>query len=187
MAEEGLPYEHQLDEIVTRVNAFRVDGIVPESFLTPSFLKYFLVAMEPGVLADVNWNNISGIFVRSPVLLMMYVDKDVLMAMSKQQVWEIDASVGYYPPHSLALVKLYPVSPVFMLTTVYVPAVQERMEFLHALIDLHSLQMEAVALIYLPKNYMYMPEPSSGDHYTLLPLSREQGHLYCGAVNFRGS
>ena len=31
--------------------------------------------------------------------------------------------------------------------------------------------MEAVALVYMPKNCMYMPEPSSGDHYTLLPLT----------------
>ena len=31
--------------------------------------------------------------------------------------------------------------------------------------------MEAVALIYMPKNCTYMPEPSSGDHYTLLPLT----------------
>ena len=88
MAEEELPHEHQLDEITTRVNAYRADGIAPESFLTPSFLKYFPVVMEPGVLTDVNWNNISGLFVRSPVLPMTYVDNDVLVAMSKQQVWE---------------------------------------------------------------------------------------------------
>ena len=40
-----------------------------------------------------------------------------------------------------------------------------------ALTNLHTLQMEAVALVYMPKNCMYMPEPSSGDHYTLLPLT----------------
>ena len=174
MAEEELPYEHQLDEITTRVNAFRVNGIAPESFLMPSFLKYFPMAMEPGVLTDVNWNNISGLFVWSPVLPMMYVDKDILVAMSKQQVWETDASEGYHPRCSLALVKLYLVAPVYTLTTVYVPAIQERMRFLPTLSDLHSLQMEAVALIYMPRNYMYMPEPSSGNHYTLLSLTRDK-------------
>ena len=96
MAEEELSHEHQLDEITIRVNVYRVDGIVPESFLMPS-LKYFPMVMELGVLTDVNWNNISGLFVRSLVLLMMYVDNDVLMAMSKQQVWETDASEGYHP------------------------------------------------------------------------------------------
>ena len=96
MAEEELQHEHQLDEIATQVNVYRVDGIAPESFLMPSFLKYFPVVMEPGVLTDVNWN-ISGLFVRSPVLPMMYVDNDVLLAMSKQQVWETDASEGYHP------------------------------------------------------------------------------------------
>ena len=39
---------------------------------------------------------------------------------------------------------------------------------------LHSLQMEAVTLIYMPNNCMYMPEPSSGNHYTLLPLTGDK-------------
>ena len=174
MAEEELSHEHQLDEIVTRVNVYRADGIVPESFLMPSFLKYFPVVMEPGVLTDVNWNNISGLFVRSPVLRMTYVDNKVLMAMSKQQVWETDASEGYHPRCSLAMVKLYPSAPVYTLTTVYVPSIQERLKFLTTLSGLHNLQMEAVTLIYMPKNCMYMPEPSSGDYYTFLPLTGDK-------------
>ena len=171
MAEEELSHEHQLDEIATQVNGYRADGIAPESFLMPSFLKYFPLVMEPGVLTDVNWNNISGLFVRSPVLPMTYVDNDLLLAMSRQQVWETDTNEGYHPRRSLAMVKLYPSAPVYALTTVYVPTMQERLKFLTALSGLHNLQMEAVALIYMPKNCMYMPEPSSGDHYTLLPLT----------------
>ena len=92
----------------------------------------------------------------------------------KQQVLETDASEGYHPRRSLVMVKLYPSVPVYTLTTVYLPAVQERLKFLTALSGLHSLQMEAATLIYMPKNYMYMPEPSSGDHYTLLPLTRDK-------------
>ena len=42
-------------------------------YLTPTFLKYFPVAMEQGVLTDIKWNNISGPFVRSLVLLMTYM------------------------------------------------------------------------------------------------------------------
>ena len=174
MAEEELPHEHQLDEIMAQVNAYRVDGIAPESFLMPSFLKYFPVAMELGVLTDVNWNNISGLFVWSSALPMMYVYNDVLLAMSKQQVWETNANEGYHPQCSLVMVKLYPSTPVYALTTVYVPTIQERMRFLPTLSGLHNLQMEAVALIYMPKNCMFMPEPSSGDHYTLLHLTRDK-------------
>ena len=69
------------------------------------------------------------------------------------------------------MVKLYPNAPVYALAMVYVPAVQESLRFLPALTGLHNLQMEAVALIYMPKNCIYMPEPSTGDHYTLLPLA----------------
>ena len=172
MADEELPYEHQLDEIAARVNKYRDDGIQLESFLMPTFLKYFPVVMEPGVLTDIKGNNISGLFIWSPVLLITYVDKDVLLAMSRQQVWDAATPEGYHPRCSLAMVKLFPANPVYTLATVYVPAIQGRLRFLTALTNLHNLQMEAVALIYMPKNCIYMPEPSSGDHYTLLPLTR---------------
>ena len=97
MTEEELSYKYQLDKITGRVTRYRVDGIVSESFLMPTFLKYFPVVMEPGVLTDVNWNNISGLFVWSPVLPMTYVDNEVLLAMSKQWVWEADTPEGYHP------------------------------------------------------------------------------------------
>ena len=97
MADEELPYEYQLDEIATRVNRFRADGIQPESYLTPTFLKYFPVAMEPGVLADIKWNDISGLFDWSSVLPMTYVDNNVLLAMSRQCVWDVELSVSYHP------------------------------------------------------------------------------------------
>ena len=182
MAEEELPYEYQLDEIPAQVTRYRADGIMPESFLTPTFLKYFPVVMELGVLTDVNWNNISGLFVWSPVLPMTYVNNEVLLAMSRQWVWEADTPEGYHPRCSLAMVKLYPSAPVYALTTIYVPAIQERLQFLTALTSLHSLQMEAAALIYMPKNYIHMPEPSSGDHYTLLPLAGDK-NISIGALS----
>ena len=83
MAEEELPYEYQLEEIAAQVNRYRADSIMPESFLTPTFLKYFPVVMELGVLTDINWNDISGLFMRSQALLMTYVDNEVLLAMSQ--------------------------------------------------------------------------------------------------------
>ena len=97
MVDEELLYEHQLDKIAAWVNKFRTDGIQPESFLMPTFLKYFPVAMEPGVLTDIRWNNISGLFIQLPVLLMTYVDSDIIIAMSKQQVWDADMPKGYHP------------------------------------------------------------------------------------------
>ena len=171
MVDEELPYEYQLDEIATRVNKFRADGIPPELFLMPTFLKYFPVAMEPGVLPDVKWNSISGLFMWSPVLPMTYVDNDILLAMSHQQVWDVDTPESFHPRCSLAIVKHFPAGPMYMLTTVYVPATQDQLHFLPTLSSLHSLQMEAVALVYVPKSGIYMPEPSSGDHYTLLLIS----------------
>ena len=94
MGEEELPYDYQLDEITAWVTRYRVEDLAPEAYLTPCFLKYFPIAMELGVLSDINWNSISGLFVRSPVLLMTYVDSDLLVGMSKQQVWAADTPGG---------------------------------------------------------------------------------------------
>ena len=177
MADEELPYKHQLDKIASHVNKYRANDILPELFLMPTFLKYFPVVMEMGVLPGVKWNNISGLFIRSPVLPMTYVDRDVLLAMSKQHIWDAATPEGYHPRRSLAIVKLYPNNPVYMLTTVYLLSIQGRLHFLPALTYLHAVQMEAVTLVYMPKNCMYMPVPSSGDHYTLLPLTGGKRHF----------
>ena len=179
MADEELPYEYQLDEIATRVNKFRADGIQPESYLMPTFLKYFPVTMELGVLADIKWNDISGLFVRSLLLPMTYMDNNVLLAMSHQRVWGPDLPTAYHPQCSLAVVKLFPSAPVYALATIYVPTTQAR---IHSLSALTSLQMEAVALVYMSKSCIYMPEPSSGNHYTLLPLSRDK-NICLGALS----
>ena len=69
------------------------------------------------------------------------------------------------------MVKLLPKNPVYTLATVYMLAVQERFHFLKVLHHLHGQQTEGVALIYMPKKCIYMPKPSCGDHYTLLPLA----------------
>ena len=174
MADEELPYEYQLDKIASRVNKCRADGTPLEMFLMPTFFKYFPVAMEPGVLTDVRWNDISGLFTRSLVLPMTYMDNEVLLAMSHQSVWETDSPESCYPRHSLVVVKIYSSAPVYALVTVYVPAAQERLHFLKVLTGLHQFQMDVAALVYMPKSCIYMPEPSSGDHYTLLPLTGDK-------------
>ena len=88
MADEELPFEYQLDEIAAWVNWFKGDDLSPETFLSPTFLKYFQAVMEPGVLTGVKWNDITGLFVQSPVLPMTYVDNNTLLAMSHQHIWE---------------------------------------------------------------------------------------------------
>ena len=105
---------------------------------------------------------------------MTYVDNDTLLAMSQQDAWEAEMVDACYPRHSLAVVKLFPSTPVYAMSTVYVPTTQERLRFLTVMSGLHKLQMEAVALVYMPKNCAYMPKPSNGDHYMLLPLTGDK-------------
>ena len=53
MADEELPYELQVNEISTWINQFREDDISPEVYLSPTFLRYFPVAVEPRVVVDI--------------------------------------------------------------------------------------------------------------------------------------
>ena len=129
MADEELPYEYQLDEIMARINQFKGDDLSLETFLSPTFLQYFPVAMEPGVLG-VKWNDITGLFVRSPVLPMTYVDNNTMLAMSQQRIWEAESMDSCYPRCSLVVFKLFPSSPMYAMNTVYVPTTQERLRFL---------------------------------------------------------
>ena len=80
------------------------------------------------------------------------------------------------------MVKLFPANPVYALATVYMPVVQGRLCFLTALTNLHNLQMEAVTLVYMLKNGIYMPEPSSDNLYTLLPLTGGKD-IFIGALS----
>ena len=82
---------------------------------------------------------------------MTYVNNDVLLAMSQEWVWEGEVD-EFHPPCCLVVVKLFPAAPVYAMATVYIPTVQERLHFLTVLSGLHKLQMEAVALVYMPKD-----------------------------------
>ena len=80
------------------------------------------------------------------------------------------------------MVKLFPSAPVYALATVYIPTTQVRLPFLSALSGLYNLQMEVAALVYMPKSCIYIPEPSSGNHYTLLPLAGDK-NICIGALS----
>ena len=105
---------------------------------------------------------------------MTYVNNNVLLAMSHQCVWDEDLLESFHPRRSFVVVKIFSAAPVYALTTVCVPATQERLHFLRALTGLHQFQKDVAALVYMPQSCIYMLEPSSGNHYTLLHLTRDK-------------
>ena len=156
MADKELPYEFQLEEIAVRINQFRDNDISPEVYLSTTFPKYFPVVMEPGVLTDVRWNDVTGLFMWSPILPVTYINCNILLAMSQQRIWEAKSNNLFYPRCSLAVVKLFPSAPVYGLSMIYVPATQARLHFLTAVAGLHQLDMEAVVLMYVPKTCIFI-------------------------------
>ena len=76
---------------------------------------------------------------------------------------------------SLALFKLATEEGLFYgLTVVYLPSHQQRLTMASALEAVFKTEGNAIALAGMPKDCSdcaYMPEPSNGEPYTLLPVS----------------
>ena len=61
----------------------------------------------------------------------------------------------------------------YALTVIYIPYKQKRMAIQLALPAVYTTVGSAVALVGMPKDFTkcaYMPEPTNGEHYTLLPV-----------------
>ena len=66
----------------------------------------------------------------------------------------------------------------YALTVAYIPYYQKQMDMKTVLQAVHSTMGNAVALVGMPQDYTkcaYMPEPVSGEHYTLLPVCGDAG------------
>ena len=113
----------------------------------------------------------TGLFTWSPTLPVTYIDNKLLVTMIQDQIWEADLPDLYCPWWCLAIIKVFPAAPQYGLCIVYVPALQAQLTFGVNMKALHNLSMEPVALVYILPNCPLMPEPSSGEHYTLLPLT----------------
>ena len=180
MAVEELPYEVQQFDSKRRAEYNESNGWFAVHYLTPNFLTYFPVVMEPaGGLENIQWNKIGGLFRQWSSIPATLIDEKILVQLVQLRVFKKDE---YAERHSLALFWIVVEEEVlYALTVVYVPSWQAQLSMYEALTALVSTKGSTVALAHMPKNYKecaYMQELSSGEHFTLVPVSGNTGAAF---------
>ena len=178
-----LPYEVQQFEVRRRAEFKASNGYAPVKYLTPQFLSYFPLVMESSEDQDrLSWNEVSGLFRRRDAIPATFIDQKILVEQISLDIFGEPGSTEFAERRSLALFKLITdEGERYALTVVYLPSSQKRMDMNTALQAVYSTDGNAVALVGMPKAYSecaYMPEPTNGEHYTLLPVSGYAGSTF---------
>ena len=144
--------------------------------LVPNFLTRFPLAMSSAETPEgLSWNDVTGLFRRRDAIPVTFIDEDRLVEEVKLNVFDKKAPTDFAERRSLALFKLATEEGLFYgLTVIYLPSRQQRLTMVSALEAVFKTEGNAVALAGMPKDCSdcaYMPEPSNGEHYTLLPVS----------------
>ena len=178
-----LPYEVQQYEARRRAEFKASNGYSPIKYLTPNFLTYFPVVMESTEEQErLLWNEVSGLFWRRDTIPATFIDQSLLVEQIDLGVFGKPDSMDIAKRRALALFKLITdEGDRYALTVVYIPYYQKRMDIKTALQAVHSTIGNTVALVGMPQDYTkcaYMPEPVSGEHYTLLPVCGDAGATF---------
>ena len=171
-----LPHEPQQHETHQRVNFKHSNGWGPVQYLSPNFLTRFPLAMSSAEnFEGLSWNDVSGLFRCRDAIPVTFIDEERLVEEVKLNVFDKKTPTDFAERRSLALFKVVSEQNLFYgLTVVYLPSRQQRLTMAAALEAVFKTEGNAVALAGMPKDYSdcaYMPEPSNGEHYTLLPVS----------------
>ena len=144
--------------------------------MSPNFLTRFPLAMSSAETPEgLSWNDVTGLFRRRDAIPVTFIDEDRLVEEVRLNVFDKKTPTDFAEHRSLALFKLVTEEGLYYgLTVVYLPSHQQRLTMASALEAVFKTEGNAVALAGMPKDYSdcaYMPEPSNGEHYTLLPVS----------------
>ena len=122
-----------------------------------------------------SWNDISGLFRCRDAIPVTFIDEERLSEEVKLNVFDKKTPTDFAERRSLVLFKVASEQNLFYgLTVIYLPSRQQRLTMAAALEAVFKTEGTAVALAGMPKDCSdcaYMPEPSNGEHYTLLPVS----------------
>ena len=184
-----LPYEIQQHEARKRAEFKASNGLTPTKYLTPNFLTYFPLVMEsPEEQERLSWNEVSGLFQRHDAIPATFIDDDILVEQISIDVFGKPHSTDIAERRALALFKLITEGGgQYALTVVYLPFYQKHMSMKAALKAVYSTKGNAIALVGMPMEYTecaYMPEPTSGEHYTLLPVCGDAGATFGPVADF---
>ena len=183
-----LPFEVQRRKAWQRATFKASNGFPATKYLTPNFLIHLPVVMESTEdEKHLTWNEVSGLFWHRDTIPATFIDQALL-------VEQVDLDVFGKPDmevaerRALALFKLITQEGEwYALTVIYIPYYQKRMHMTAALTAVYTTIGNAVALVGMPKDpkqCAYIPEPTNGEHYTLLPVCGDVGTTFGPVSDF---
>ena len=147
-----------------------------QQFLLLMFLRCFPAIMENHISVD--WNTISGIYDRTPMLPITLIDTEISddwfthpsvwdVSSNLQHAWRVLAFVHYtlLTPH-----KGQP-AIVFGASFIFIPTYQARTNLRDGLMFLKNAKEDSIVLVAMPAKPTYSPQPRKNKYLTLLPIS----------------
>ena len=171
-----IPLELQLKEAHRRIKMHLSKGHKYQQFLSPMFLWHFPAIMENQISVD--WNTISGVYDRMPILPITLIDTEILDDwFTHPSVWDVLSNLQQ-ARHVLALIHYTLPTPykgqpaiVFGASFVFIPTYQACMNLRNGLTFLKNAKEDSVVLVVVPAKPTYTPQPRKGRYLTLLPIS----------------
>ena len=147
-----------------------------QQLLSPMFLWHFPAIMENQISVD--WNTISGVYDRSPMLPITLINTEILDDwFARPSVWDVSSNLQH-ARRVLAfvhytLLTLYKGQPatVFGASFVFIPAYQACTNLCDSLTFLKNTKEDSVVLVVMPAKPTYSPQPWKSRYLTLLPIS----------------
>ena len=147
-----------------------------QQFLSPMFLRHFPAIMENQISVD--WNTVSGIYDRMPMLPITLIDTEILDDwFTCPSVWDMSSNLQH-AQHVLAFVRYTLPTPykgqtaiVFGASFVFILAYQACTNLRDGLMFLKNAKEDSVVLVAMPAKPTYSPQPRKSKYLTLLPIS----------------
>ena len=124
-----IPLELQLKEANHQIKMHLSKGHKFQQFLSPMFLQHFPAIMENQISVD--WNTISGVYDRTPMLPITLIDAEILDDwFARPSVWDVSSNLQH-ARHVLALIRYTLPTPykgqpaiVFGASFIFIPTYQ---------------------------------------------------------------
>ena len=171
-----IPLELQLKEANRRIKMHASKGRKFQQFLSPMFLWHFPAIMENQISVD--WNTVSGIYDRTPMLPISLIDMGILDDwFPHPSVWDMSSNLQH-ARRMLAFICYMLPTPykgqpaiVFGASFVFIPAYQACTNLRDSLMFLKNAKEDSVVLVAMPAKPTYSPQPQKSRYLTLLPIS----------------
>ena len=176
-----IPLELQLKEANRQIKMHLSKGHKFQQFLSPMFLWHFSAIMENQISVD--WNTVSGIYNRMPMLPITMIDTEILDDwFACPSVWDVSSNLQHIRC-VLAFVRYTLPTPykgqpviVFGVSFVFIPAYQACTNLRDGLTFLKNAKEDSIVLVVMPAKPTYSPQPWKSRYLTHVSMRERRKH-----------